>query len=77
MGLFKKKLDTCIICDAGVERGEMLQHNLTHAEPAPDGGGDFIWRCACGEVDGAWDEPYGAAAGLTLHMTQRHGVVWP
>lgn len=77
MGLFKKKLDTCPICDGGVERGGLMAHNLSHAEPAPDGQPGFIWNCKCGERDGVWDQAAGAAAGLTQHMTQRHGLVWP
>jgi hypothetical protein len=37
MGLFKKKLETCPICDAGIERGGLLTHDLAHAAPAPVG----------------------------------------
>ena len=77
MGLINKKLDTCPICDAGVARGAMMSHNLTHATPSPDGQGGFVWICKCGEKDGVWDQAPGAAAGLTQHMTRRHGITWP
>lgn len=77
MALFKKKLDNCPICDRGIERGMLAAHNLSHAEAAPDGQGGFVWKCKCGEKDGVWDQPAGAAAGLTQHMTRRHGLVWP
>ena len=76
MGLFGKRLDTCPICDAGIQRGSLAIHNMdSHAIPSPDGGGGYIWECACGERDGVWDQPEGAAAGLTQHMVgQRHGL---
>jgi hypothetical protein len=74
MGLFSKKLDTCPICDAGIEPGHLASHNLSHAIPSPDGGGDYMWECSCGEKDGMWNQTMGAAAGLTLHMNQRHGL---
>lgn len=77
MGLSKKKVDTCPICDAGVDRGAMLAHNLSHASPASDGQGGFVWVCKCGEKDGVWDQSTGAAAALTQHMTRRHGIAWP
>jgi hypothetical protein len=75
MGLFTKKLDACPICGVGVERAltAWLAHNeASHAVPAPDGRGDFIWRCGCGEYDGAWDQPHSVAAALTMHFKQKH-----
>lgn len=77
MVLFKKKLDTCPICDAGIERGGLARHNLGHAIPAPDAASGYVWRCSCGEEEGAWNQPTGAAAGLTQHMTVRHGLTYP
>jgi hypothetical protein len=77
MGLFSKSLDTCSVCDAGIERGKKPSHNVQHAIPAPDGGGGYAWECKCGERDGVWDQPMGAAAALTLHMQNRHGLRFP
>jgi hypothetical protein len=51
-----------------------MMHNLEHVVPADDGRSGFMWRCGCGEYDGVWDRSDGAAAGLTIHMTQRHGI---
>jgi hypothetical protein len=73
MGLFGKKQETCPICDAGISKGGLMMHNLGHAVPATDGPG-YMWKCACGEKDGVWDAETGAAAGLTMHMSQRHGL---
>jgi hypothetical protein len=76
MALFKKKLDTCPICDVGLERGALARHNMNeHA--IPDGRGGYLWHCSCGEQDGVWDRPMGAGAALTQHMTQRHGLTYP
>lgn len=70
-------MDTCPICDAGIESGRLLVHNMNeHAIPTPDGRG-YVWQCSCGERDGVWDQTTGAAAGLTQHMTRRHGLTWP
>lgn len=77
MALLKKRLDTCPICDAGIERGSLARHNLKHAIATPNGASGYVWQCSCGEQDGAWDRPTGAAAGLTQHMTARHGLTYP
>jgi hypothetical protein len=52
----------------------MGAHNVSHAVPADDGGPGFMWRCGCGEFDGVWEQKFGAAAGLTMHMQQRHRI---
>ncbi len=82
MALFKKKLnskktDICPICDSSVDRGDLFGHNLAHAEPLREDPTRFMWVCKCGKQDGVWDDPTGAAAGLTLHMTECHGLIWP
>ena len=68
-----RKKATCPVCEAPLEPNVAL-HNLKHAIPAPDGGSGFAWRCGCGEHDGVWDTKAGAAAGLTMHMQNRHGI---
>lgn len=75
MGLFKKSSTPCPVCGEPVSRGSNIAlHNLDHAIPAEDGGTGFMWRCPCGVADGVWDQPAGAAAGLTLHFRQKHGI---
>ena len=79
MALFSKKTPVlCPVCSEPFGKGvNVMSHNMQHALPAKDGGGGFMWRCSCGEEDGVWDSDAGAAAGLTMHMTSRHGVRWP
>jgi hypothetical protein len=55
VALSKKEFDTCPIRDGGVERGGLMAHNLSHAEPAPDGQAGYVWTCKFGERDGVWD----------------------
>lgn len=75
MGLFGKKVSTCPVCDLVLAKNEnMGLHNLKHVIPSPDGGPGFGWQCGCGDADGVWDGKAGAAAGLTMHMQQRHGI---
>ena len=74
MGFFSKKLQTCPICDAGIEEGGLARHNMSHAIPATDGGDGFMWKCSCGEQDGVWDKNYQASTGLTTHVMNRHGL---
>jgi hypothetical protein len=66
---------TCPVCGAALGLGtSVMMHNLDHALPAEDGESGYMWRCGCGEADGVWDNEMGAAAGLTVHMQQRHGI---
>jgi hypothetical protein len=66
----------CPVCsEVFPKNANVALHNLRHALPAEDGGSGYIWRCGCGEMDGVWDQPAGAGAGLTIHMQQRHGIV--
>jgi hypothetical protein len=74
MGFFSRRTTaTCPVCDAPLERN-MALHNLDHVIAAPDGEPGFAWRCGCGEQDGVWDGKVGAAAALTMHMRDRHGI---
>ncbi len=77
MGMFSRgTLDpVCPVCGEPLgKRTNVARHNLPHVLPADDGGSGFMWRCGCGEYDGVWDGRGGAAAGLTGHMQQRHGI---
>jgi hypothetical protein len=76
MGLFKQKLVTCPICDAGLPAKESkFDHWLEHCVQIPDGvegAGGYTWICKCGPADMYWPKDFHAAAGLALHMKQRH-----
>lgn len=76
LGLFgKKKEAECPVCgDEFATGANVMSHNLKHTTPAPDGRPGFSWRCGCGAVDGVWDDQAGAAAGLTMHFQQAHGI---
>jgi hypothetical protein len=78
MGLFKKKLATCPICDAGMPAsGNKMGHWLEHSYQIPaghEGAGGYTWKCACGPAAEYWPHDAGAAAGLGIHMQQRHGI---
>jgi hypothetical protein len=80
VGLFgrKKSQDSCPVCgELFSDSREVGIHNISHAVPPDDGGGGYMWRCGCGESDGVWKDKGGAAAGLTQHMVQRHGIKYP
>lgn len=63
----------CPVCQEIVPKSEMVaRHNIAHALPAPGGG--FLWRCGCGATDGVWKDKGGAAASLTEHVVQHHGI---
>jgi hypothetical protein len=81
MGLFgKKQLSTCPICGTGMEEGvsNTMAHCASHVLQIPPGYGDlsgqWTWECVCGPADMIWPHDIGAAAGLALHLQQRHGI---
>jgi hypothetical protein len=78
VGLFKQKLATCPICDAGIPlNGNKLHHWETHVVQIPqgrEGAGGYTWTCTCGPSDTYWPKDFSAAAGLGLHMEQRHAI---
>ena len=75
MGLVGKREIRCPVCDVSFGRTpNVALHNLTHALPAADGGEGYGWQCGCGQSDGVWETKAAAAAGLTLHFQQRHGI---
>lgn len=80
MGLFTKKLVLCPICNADLgKQGSNLDHWETqHVTEIPEGQGDasgqYTWVCSCGPANMKWPKTYGAAAGLGLHMQERHGI---
>lgn len=78
MGLFKQKLVTCPICDGGIPaRDNKLPHWESHVVQIPagrQGAGGYTWTCACGPSDQYWPAEFSAAAGLAMHMQQRHYI---
>ena len=78
MGLFTKKLATCPICDAGLPANEnKMGHWLEHCDEIPqgkEGAGGYTWNCSCGPAPMYWPKDFAAAAGLSLHMMQRHSI---
>lgn len=82
MGLFGKKVAktvSCPICEEGLPlRVGHFAHWETHVTVIPEGQGDasgqFTWRCRCGPANMKWPRVEGAAAGLALHMNQRHSI---
>lgn len=82
MGLFNKtpKTISCPICHGEVEKGKFEQKNhwLTHVTVIPDGQGDasgqYTWTCICGPAGLKWKTDEAAAAGMIMHMEQRHGI---
>ncbi len=77
MGLFGKKLITCPICQAGIEKVDRVDHLLLHVRQIPPGQGDasgqYTWECVCGPAGLKWPKADHAAAGLGLHLWERHG----
>jgi hypothetical protein len=77
MGLFKKKVIECPMCkyqfgSSGVD----VMHFTEHAFQADEG--DYGYTCSlCNETDGMWPNSIGAAAAITLHLSQRHGLQYP
>jgi len=52
-----------------------MTHWYEHVTPISvgEGAGGFTWACSCGPSDMWWKEDYQAAAGLAVHMRERHG----
>lgn len=81
MGLFRKRMAACPICEseleAGAQMGTKLAHFNSHVQQIPPGNGEasgqYTWVCACGPAGMKWPHDAGAAAGLALHLQQRHG----
>ena len=82
MGLFSKRVKTitCPICSSEIEQstGAQLGHWESHVWQIPEGQGDasgqYSWDCVCGPAGLKWPKPDHAAAGLAVHMMERHGV---
>lgn len=79
MGVFSKKLVTCPICEAGLPKNEnKFDHWESHVRQISPGHGDasgqYTWECSCGPSGMKWPKIGGAAAGMALHMLQRHGI---
>lgn len=82
MGLFGPKMTTCYLCSNPVPKPELQQHYQTHLIEVIDNNGHeaYTFRCArCGLMDQAWgggrsDPASIAAAAITVHGMERHGV---
>lgn len=77
MGLFGKKLVACPACSEDLDRSEnKMGHWMSHVTTLTSGekAGSYIWTCACGSSDQCWEKDFQAAAGLSLHMVQRHQI---
>lgn len=76
MGLFSKKKITCPICKESASDG--INHYESHVRQIPPGhgnaSGQYTWECVCGPSGKKWQKEVGAAAGLMLHMQDRHGL---
>jgi hypothetical protein len=76
MGLFSKPMP-CPICREDIGRvSRKLDHWETHIVRIAqgEGAGNYTWRCQCGPSSMHWPSDIAAAAGLGLHMQQRHGL---
>jgi hypothetical protein len=78
MGLFSKKQIICPICQQNIVKVDRFEHWLTHVRQIPPGQGDasgqYTWECVCGPAELKWPRASGAAAGLGLHMEERHAI---
>lgn len=83
MGFFGKrtKMISCPICRNEFEStstGARLNHWEQHVRPIPEGQGEasgqYTWECACGPSGMKWPRIGDAAAGMALHMNNRHGI---
>lgn len=78
MGLFGKRVTLCPICDSELPKDGRMMHWEGHVTEIPEGQGDasgqYTWQCACGPANMKWPKSSGAAAGLGLHMQERHAI---
>ena len=80
MGFFSKKALDCPICRAELPKsGPKLDHWEIHVRLIEhgEGAGSYTWTCFCGPADMYWPKEYNAAAGLGVHMQQRHAIPLP
>jgi hypothetical protein len=78
MGLFGKKQITCPMCHADIAKVDRIDHWISHVRQIPPGQGDasgqYTWECVCGPARLKWPKTLDAAAGLGLHMEERHAI---
>lgn len=78
MGLFKKKPLPCPICSIDLLQVRKMEHWESHVTVIPEGQGEasgqFTWRCWCGPANMKRPKSGNAAAGLALHMNERHYI---
>lgn len=53
-----------------------IGHWMRHVSQLQSGNkaGSYIYSCSCGPSDLRWEHDYQAAAGLSLHMMERHSI---
>lgn len=77
MKLFKKEQPRCPICGSPVSGALDLSHweEHVHAVELGSAAGSYTWTCnSCGPSDMCWHKSFKAAAGLGVHMMERHGL---
>ena len=77
VGIFSRTPILCPACKENLSRsGDLMDHCLEHVYEIPSGAaaGFFTWSCGCGPSDMKWPQDYHAAAGMAVHMRQRHSI---
>jgi hypothetical protein len=73
--LSKKEPPRCPICEGEIFGALDLSHWEGHVHVIESGSaaGSYTWACnVCGPSDMCWAESFKAAAGLGVHMMERH-----
>lgn len=77
MGIFGKRTIPCPVCAAELPKAEnKLGHWMEHVNvlSAGDQAGSYIFICSCGPSEVCWEKDFQAAAGMAVHMMQKHHV---
>lgn len=82
VGLFRSKPRpgaTCPLCNEEMVKGSSLAHwEKSHVQEIGPGqgvaSGQFTWTCTCGPAGMKWERETAAAAGLAMHMQEKHGI---
>jgi hypothetical protein len=77
MGLFGSRTIACPACSQELSKGEnKIVHWMSHVSQLTAGSkaGSYIFNCACGPSDLCWDDNFKAAAGMSVHMQQKHQI---
>jgi hypothetical protein len=77
VGLFGRKSVACPACSEQLPKNDnKLGHWLSHVSQLQAGSkvGCYIFTCACGPSDLCWEDDFRAAAGMSVHMQQKHQI---